>query len=435
MLRLDQLEITGFKSFADKTSVRFEEGISGIVGPNGCGKSNLADAIAWVLGSGTALSLRGEKMDDVIFSGTRKRRPSGVVEATLAFTRTDSEPIVLKETEFSGEVLEISRKLYRSGESVYSVNQRRCRLKDIHSVLEEAGLGFASYALIAQGKIGWFLRAKPVERRAVIEEAARITGYKSRRRSAELKLELAQQNLLRVNDIVGEIERRLRSLKRQAATARRYQKVKEEFRQVQRQKFVIEAHQLKVRLEVLERGLEQLKTSEVDVGKELAQGEKVHHQTLEQRDRLEAELAQLRQSLSETRLEMDRTENSIRYHREQIEASRKSLEMNAAEQQALAQSLEQVGEELMRFQSEYSDLEEEEKQIEAAIQEQTERVARHENEVREAESRAAELQTGLLQVSAETASLNNLKGQLEQRLKAAHANRASDWKENEPDTH
>ncbi len=357
MLRLDQLEITGFKSFAEKTSVRFEEGISGIVGPNGCGKSNLSDAIGWVLGSGTALSLRGERMDDVIFNGTRKRRPSGVVEATLAFSRTDNEPILLKETGFSGEVLEISRKLYRSGESVYSVNQRRCRLKDIHSVLEEAGLGFASYALIAQGKIGWFLRAKPVERRSVIEEAARITGYKSRRRSAELKLELAQQNLLRVNDITGEIERRLRSLKRQAATARRFQKVKEEFQQVQRQKFVMEAHRLTVRLEVLERELEQLKTSEDDMGRELAQSEKAHHETLEQREQLEVEMAQLRQSLSEARLEIDRTENSIRYHREQIEASRKSLGINAADQQAIAQSLEQVGQELMRFQSEYSDLE------------------------------------------------------------------------------
>jgi chromosome segregation protein len=423
MLRLDQLEMAGFKSFADKTSIRFEEGISSIVGPNGCGKSNLADAIGWVLGSGTALSLRGEKMDDVIFSGTRKRRPSGVVEATIAFSRTDNEPIVLKETEFSGDVLEIGRKLYRSGESVYSVNQRRCRLKDIHSVLEEAGLGFASYALIAQGKIGWFLSAKPVERRSVIEEAARITGYKSRRRSAELKLELAQQNLLRVNDIIGEIERRLRSLKRQAAKARRYQRVKEEFRQVQSQKFVVEAHQLKVRLEVLERELEQLKTSEDDVGRELAQGEKAHHETLEKREHLEAELAQFRQSLSETRLEMDRTENSIGYHREQIETSRKSLDTNAAEQQAIAQSLEQVGEELTRFQSEYSDLDEEEQQIEVAIQEQTERVAGHEAEMGEAESQAAELQTGLLRLSAETASLNNLKGQLEQRLKAAHANR------------
>lgn len=423
MLRLDQLEVTGFKSFADKSSIRFEEGISGIVGPNGCGKSNLADAIGWVLGSGTALSLRGEKMDDVIFNGTRKRRPSGVVEATLAFSRADNEPIVLKETEFSSEVLEISRKLYRSGESVYSVNQRRCRLKDIHSVLEEAGLGFASYALIAQGKIGWFLRAKPVERRSVIEETARITGYKNRRRSAELKLELAQQNLLRVNDIIGEIERRLRSLKRQAAKARSYQKIKEEFRQVQRQKFVMEAHQLKVRLEVLERELEQLKISEDDVSTGLAQGEKAHHETLETREQLETELARLRQSLSETRLEMDRTENSIRYHREQIEANRKSLDLNASEQQAIAQSLEKVGEELTRFQSEYSDLEEEEKQIEAAIQEQTERVVRHETELKEAESRAAELQTTLLQLSAETASLNNLKGQLEQRLKAAHINR------------
>jgi chromosome segregation protein len=423
MLRLDQLEITGFKSFAEKTSVRFEEGISGIVGPNGCGKSNLADAIGWVLGSGTAGSLRGEKMDDIIFNGTRKRRPSGVVEATLAFSRADNEPIVLKETEFSGQVLEISRKLYRSGESVYSVNQRRCRLKDIHSVLEEAGLGFASYALIAQGKIGWFLRAKPVERRSVIEEAARITGYKSRRRSAELKLELAQQNLLRVNDIIGEIERRLRSLKRQAAKARRYQRVKEEFRQVQRQKFVMEAHQLKIRLEVLEQELEKLRASEDDVSGELTQGEKAHHETLEKREHLEAELAQLRQSLSDTRLEMDRTENSIRYHQEQIEASRKSMEMNAAEQETIAQSLEQVGEELTRFQSEYSDLEEEEKQIESAIEEQTERVARHESEMGETESRTAELRTGLMQLSAETASLNNLKGQLEQRLKAAHANR------------
>jgi len=157
MLRLDQLEITGFKSFAEKTSIRFEEGISGIVGPNGCGKSNLADAIGWVLGSGTALSLRGEKMDDVIFNGTRKRRPSGVVEATLAFSRADNEPIVLKETEFSGEVLEISRKLYRSGESVYSVNQRRCRLKDVHSVLEEAGSAGPVPVSIRHCAVGFYI--------------------------------------------------------------------------------------------------------------------------------------------------------------------------------------------------------------------------------------------------------------------------------------
>ncbi|MCZ6485514.1 MAG: AAA family ATPase, partial [Acidobacteria bacterium] len=364
MLRLDRLELTGFKSFAEKTSIQFEGGISSIVGPNGCGKSNLADAIGWVLGSGTAQSLRGQRMDDVIFNGTRTRRPSGLVDATLVFSRVDNKPIVLKATEFSGEVLEIGRKLYRSGESVYTVNQRRCRLKDIHAVLEEAGLGFASYALIAQGKIGWFLRAKPVERRSVIEEAARITGYKSRRRSAEVKLELAQQNLLRVNDIMGEIERRLRSLKRQAAHARRYKRVKEEFRQVQRHKFVREAHQSSVGLESLDRQLEQLKKADEDLRKELAQGEEAHRKTLKKREQLETELSQLQQSSSETRLETDRTENSIQYHREQIEASRRSLEINASEQQTIAQSLEKVGEELVRFLSECIALEEEEKQIE-----------------------------------------------------------------------
>ena len=423
MLRLYRLELTGFKSFAEKTSIQFEGGISSIVGPNGCGKSNLADAIGWVLGSGSAQSLRGQRMDDVIFSGTRKRRPSGLVDATLVFSRDDNKPIVLKETEFSGEILEIGRKLYRSGESVYTVNQRRCRLKDIHSVLEEAGLGFASYALIAQGKIGWFLRAKPVERRSVIEEAACITGYKSRRRSAEVKLELAQQNLLRVNDIISEIERRLRSLKRQAAQARSYKRVKEEFRQVQRQKFVLEAHQLRVGLQSLDRELDQLKRSDEDLSKELVQGEEAHRETLNKREQLESGLSQLRQTSSETRLETDRTENSIQYHGEQIEASQKSLEINASEQQTIAQSLEKVGEELTRFLSECITLEEEEEQIEAAINEQTEVVNRHEAEVKEAEGRALELQTRLPRLSAETASFNNLKGQFEQRLQAAHSNR------------
>ena len=280
MLSLDWLQLSGFKSFADKTLIRFDQGINGIIGPNGCGKSNLADALGWILGAGSALSLRSEKMDDVIFAGTRKRRPSGVVEATLSFSRTDGGAISLKETEFSGDTLEISRKLYRSGESIYSVNQRRCRLKDIRAILEEAGLGFASYALIAQGKIGWFLRAKPVERRNIIEEAARITGYKSRRRSAELKLELTQQNLLRVTDIISEIERNLRSLKRQAATARSYQRVKEQFQLIQRQRLALESRQLKERLQILGHELKQLNGIGQDLTQQLAQREEAHGKTL-----------------------------------------------------------------------------------------------------------------------------------------------------------
>ena len=441
MLRLDWLQLSGFKSFADKTLIRFDQGINAIIGPNGCGKSNLADALGWVLGAGTALSLRSEKMDDVIFAGTRKRRPSGVVEATLGFSRSDGGPISLKETEFSGDSLEISRKLYRSGESIYSVNQRRCRLKDIRAILEEAGLGFASYALIAQGQIGWFLRAKPVERRTIIEEAARITGYKSRRRSAELKLELTQQNLLRVNDIISEIERTLRSLKRQAAKARRYQRVKERFRFIQQQKLSLESHQLQEQLQVLGHGLEQLQTTDQDLTRELAQREEAHRKTLETREKLESQLSELRLSQSELRLEIDRTENSIQYHEEQIEATHKALRVGASEQQIITQALEKIQQELTGFQSERIALEEEEQRVVSAIQNQRELVARHEQEIEEAETRVEEYQNRLVQLSAEIASLNNLKGQLEQRLTGAHdtrdrlekerAQHSLEWKESE----
>jgi len=432
-LKLDWLQLSGFKSFADKTLIRFDQGISGIIGPNGCGKSNLADALGWVLGSGSALSLRGEKMDDVIFAGTRKRRPSGVVEATLSFSRCDGGSISLKEMDFSGDNLEISRKLYRSGESIYSFNQRRCRLKDIRSILEEAGLGFASYALIAQGKIGWFLRAKPVERRTIIEEAARISGYKSRRRSAELKLELIQQNLLRVNDIISEIEQRLRSLKRQAAKARSYQRVKDRFQFIQRQKLALESRQLKEQLQVLGHEMEQLKTADQDLTQELAQREEIHGKALEKREELEGTLSELRQNRSEIRLKIDRTENSIQYHEEQIGTTQKALRVSASEQQIIAQSLEKIQQELASFQSERASLDEEEQHILSAIQNQTERVARHEEEIEEADARTEEFQNRMVQISAEIASLNNLKGQLEQQTKISHATR--DRLENERARH
>jgi len=441
MLSLDWLQLSGFKSFADKTLIRFDQGINGIIGPNGCGKSNLADALGWVLGAGSALSLRSEKMDDVIFAGTRKRRPSSVVEAILSFSRTDGGAISLKETEFSGDTLEISRKLYRSGESIYSVNQRRCRLKDIRAILEEAGLGFASYALIAQGKIGWFLRAKPVERRNIIEEAARITGYKSRRRSAELKLELTRQNLLRVTDITSEIERNLRSLKRQAAKARSYQRVKERFQLIQRQRLALESRQLKERLQLLAHELKQLDTVGQDLTQQLAQREQAHGKTLEKREHLESKLSELRQNQSEIRLEIDRTENSIQYHEEQIEATRKALSVSASEQQSITQSLEKIEQELANFQSERGALKQEEQQVVSAIENQTELVTRQEQEIEQTETRAEAFQNQLVQLSAEVASLHNLKGQLEQQVKVAHATRdrlekeraqhSLDWQESE----
>ena len=319
--------------------------------------------------------------------------------------------------------MEITRKLYRSGESTYSINQRRCRLKDIHLLMEDTGLGFASYALIAQGEIESFLSAKPLERRAIIEEAAGIIGYKSRRRNAELKLEMARQNLLRVNDIILEVERQLRSLKRQAAKARRCRQIKEEFGQVQRSRFALEAQQLQSQLAVLDKELESLRSARQEMAREITLHEKTYHESLKKRDRLDGLLAELRQRRSEIILELDRAENSIRYHEKQIEATQKQLKTNATETRIINRSLKTVLEDLGRFQSEEQALGEDEKRVETTLQEQSVLVERYAAEVQQLEAALEELRGRFMRLSAETVSLGNLKEQFEQRLKASLSGR------------
>lgn len=423
MLKFDSLELLGFKSFAEKTRLVFHDRISAIIGPNGCGKSNIADAIGWVLGVHTAKNLRGQKMEDVIFNGTGKRKPSGFAEVTLTLRRTDQTPIVLEGEELPDPVLEISRKLYRDGESQYWINQRRCRLRDIHQFLEEAGLGFASYAMIAQGKIDSFLTSKPLDRRIVIEEAAQITGYKSRRRSAELKLEMAQQNLLRVNDIIAEVERQLRSLKRQAAKARRYRRLKESFRELQRIRFAAEAGRLGRVLEELQGQLAALREEEAELARELESQEKIQRQAARKREEREQELALLRQRRSEVMMELDRSRHSISYHQEQIQALQGALKSEASEEEATGQSLQRTEEELGRFEEERIQLEEQEEQTRRSLQEHQQTADRYGAELREREARLEELRSALLQLSAETASLKNTREQLGERIRTGETAR------------
>ena len=239
MHQIQKLELVGFKSFCDRTHIDFHEGITSIVGPNGCGKSNIADAIGWVVGEQSAKSLRADRMEGVIFSGTQARKATGLAEVVLTLSLNDRfsipEGIVLNPEGFT-----VGRRLYRSGESEYYLDGKRCRLKDIQALFEGTGLGPNSYALIEQGRIGMILSSKPSDRRSLIEEAARITLFKSRRYSAEMKLELAQQNLLRVNDIIREVARQLNSLRRQAAKARRYNRLREELRGLQILRFGME---------------------------------------------------------------------------------------------------------------------------------------------------------------------------------------------------
>jgi len=254
-MKLRKLILSGFKSFADRTEFDFDEGISCVIGPNGCGKSNVVDAVKWVLGEQSAKSLRGSEMQDVIFNGSATRRPSGCAEVTLVF---DEFPAALTpggEQLTAGEV-SIGRRLYRSGASEYLINKTTCRLRDVREMFMDTGVGADAYSLIEQGKVESFLQASQDDRRAVFDEAAGISKYKARKKEALHKLEKVQENLLRLNDILAEVEKRLRSIKHQAGKARNYQTYTERLKELRGLYFLAQYHELSVQRGELQKRLD-----------------------------------------------------------------------------------------------------------------------------------------------------------------------------------
>ncbi|HTB78790.1 MAG TPA: chromosome segregation protein SMC, partial [Polyangiaceae bacterium] len=219
-MKIKKLELVGFKSFVDRTVLHFDHDVLGIVGPNGCGKSNIVDAIRWCMGEQSARHLRGRSMEDVIFSGSETRGAQDFAEVTLTFENDTPEEMPLEYKEYAE--IAVTRRLYRTGESDYLVNKTAVRLRDVTDLFLGTGAGTKAYSIVEQGKVGLIVSAKAEDRRLLIEEAAGITKFKSRKKQAERKMELTQQNLLRVGDIVAEIDRSLASLKRQAAKAERY---------------------------------------------------------------------------------------------------------------------------------------------------------------------------------------------------------------------
>ncbi|MGE3489408.1 MAG: chromosome segregation protein SMC [Vicinamibacterales bacterium] len=356
-MHLERLEISGFKSFSDRSELAFDRGVTAIVGPNGCGKSNVADALTWVLGEQSAKSLRGDKMEDVIFNGSDARKPTGAAEVRLRFGNVIVPPSLLKEmgedapdhqasngnghhpelteiVERATREVEVTRRLYRSGESEYLIDGQSCRLKDIHELLMDTGLGQKAYAIIEQGKIGMILSSRPTDRRQLIEEAAGITKYKARRRSAELKLEAAQQNLTRLDDIVYELDKQRGSLKRQAAKARRYTRLRDEMRRWEKVLFARRYRTLSDAIETARTRLQEARTNETAAAARLAEVENDLSRIRIELASADAAATSARETVHGHELEINRRQQQIALDTQQAEMLQaRALELETERQQ------------------------------------------------------------------------------------------------------
>ena len=309
---LKSIEVYGFKSFANKITFEFQHGITGIVGPNGSGKSNVADAVRWVLGEQSAKQLRGAKMEDVIFSGTESRKPLG--SAYVAITLDNSDhclPIAYDE-------VTVARRVYRSGESEYSINGTSCRLKDITNLFLDTGIGKEGYSIIGQGQIDKILSGKPEERRELFDEAAGIVKYKKNKATSEKALESERQNLYRVNDILKELESQLEPLLKQSEKAKQYLSCKEQQKELDLSLFLLEMKRLK---EEKEKFLEKRKINEEEIKGVRCKYEEIKkeyeqlEQALEENYKKSEEIKQIIQS---TELNREKMEGEIKVLKEQI---------------------------------------------------------------------------------------------------------------------
>jgi chromosome segregation protein len=325
-MHLQSLELFGFKSFADNAVFNFDQGVTAIVGPNGCGKSNLLDAVRWVLGEQSAKSLRGGEMADVIFNGTDSRKPLGFAEVSLTFTECAAELNV------DWNEVRVTRRVYRDGNSDYLINKTPCRLRDIQNLFADTGVARAAYSMMEQGKIDLLLSSRPEDRRAVFEEAAGITKYKTQKREALRKLEATEANLLRIGDVIKEVKRQIGSLQRQAGKARRYQALHADLR-------VLDMHYSRNQLDMLERELGAARG-------EIEQLAGAEQKTRTKIDSSESEIAQEREALDKIDLQIADARAEYQRLTSQIAAHRNRIEFNQQRARELEELIERAQSEI-----------------------------------------------------------------------------------------
>lgn len=502
MLILKRVEIQGFKSFADRTEMRFSgKGVAAVVGPNGCGKSNIADSINWVLGEQSAKTLRGSNMQDVIFAGTRERKPLGMAQVTLVMVDPTGRtaipglrpeavkeqargrrsgkpeaqeaaaegaesapaaesvtaaneavngateagaPVEVIEVKTNGhsngfslahpgkeQEISVTRRLFRSGESEYLINGRPCRLRDIQELFMGTGLGPESYAIIEQGRIGQVLMSKPLERRGVIEEAAGISKFKTKRRLAEAKLESAKQNLSRVFDILEEVGRQVNSLKRQAGKAKRYEELKsgldEQLRTALAGRYFLlerEAARVSQALEAATRGWHELQQKVEAEEEALRQARETLYQ-------VESDLTAARQKLSEVKLEAERTRGQIESQVKQVAGIEQRLEQGEADNEQLGERLGQLDQEHLHLAEQLEEFELQANDARERLQAKQAERAEREGDLRERERVLEGTRQQVVRLLGEAATLRNQTAQIDAYLQSVERDEARIRREEE----
>jgi len=391
-MKIKRLEIAGFKSFADKVVLDFQQGVTGVVGPNGCGKSNIVDAIRWCMGEQSAKNLRGKAMDDVIFLGSENRKPLGMAEVSLVFSTEDGRAPA-KYLEFIE--VHLTRRLYRDGESEYLINKTPCRLLDISELFMDTGVGTKAYSIIEQGKIGQILHSRPEERRLLIEEAAGVTKYKTRKQLALKKIDATRQNLLRLSDVLGEIKRQLNALQRQAKKAEKFREHREELREID---LLFTLHQADSLQAEHQQTQQQLAEQQQRMQEVLSAAETSENQVeLQRLAMLESEkgLSTEQEELFRIRSEAVACENGLTFRRKEQETITERLARLELEQQTVSERRETLAAELTRLQQHQqttgSDLNAAETQLASLQEEQQEQEQGFETLSRRIETQRREL--------------------------------------------
>ena len=363
-MRLKRLEISGFKTFCDKVVLEFSEGISGVIGPNGCGKSNIVDAIRWVMGEQRIKALRGKKMDDVIFSGAENTAPVGMAEVTMTMV-SDGQP-------FSGAYgecseLTITRRIFREGESEYYLNKVPCRLLDVKEFFMDTGIGTRTYSLVEQNSVSTLVEAKPEDRRQYIEEAAGIAKYKSRKEAALRKMEATRQNMLRLHDIMKEVKTQLNVVSRQAKRAEQYRALKKEIKEAELSLALVNFADLAEKKSALEKDRETLQGKETAISTEMkgreASFEELKVTVMEQ----EEIISQSREKLYEIKNVINMKEQAVEFSRRRIADLQVQKERNVSEIRAREDRLEEIQNEVQLLTAQAEHLQREIHDVQAAI--------------------------------------------------------------------